>query len=146
MKKLMILSAILVTFGINTACADNDKPIAVTQLPQAAQQSIKTHFPKEKVAFAKLERDFLETTYEVLFTNSTKVEFYKDGEWKEVDCKYSTVPAKIVPAQIAQYVAQNYPDAQVVQIDRDKRDYEVKLTNGWELTFDLNFNLIDIDD
>lgn len=146
MKKLMILSAILVTFGINTACADNDKPITVTQLPQTAQQFIKTHFPKEKVAFAKLERDFLETTYEVLFTNSTKVEFYKDGEWKEVDCKYSTVPAKIVPAQIAQYVAQNYPDAQVVQIDRDRRDYEVKLTNGWELTFDLNFNLIDIDD
>lgn len=146
MKKLMILSAILVTFGINTACADNDKPITVTQLPQTAQQFIKTHFPKEKVAFAKLERDFLETTYEVLFTNSTKVEFYKDGEWKEVDCKYSTVPAKIVPAQIAQYVTQNYPDAQVVQIDRDKRDYEVKLTNGWELTFDLNFNLIDIDD
>lgn len=146
MKKLMILSAILVTFGINTACADNDKPITVTQLPQTAQQFIKTHFPKEKVAFAKLERDFLETTYEVLFTNSTKVEFYKDGEWKEVDCKYSTVPAKIVPAQIAQYVAQNYPDAQVVQIDRDRRDYEVKLTNGWELTFDLKFNLIDIDD
>ena len=146
MKKLMITFSILVPFGINTACADNDKPIAVTQLPQAAQQFIKTHFPKEKVAFAKLERDFLETTYEVLFTNSTKVEFYKDGEWKEVDCKYSTVPAKIVPAQIAQYVAQNYPDAQVVQIDRDRRDYEVKLTNGWELTFDLNFNLIDIDD
>ena len=107
MKKLMILSAILITFCINTACADNDKPITVTQLPQTAQQFIKTHFPKEKVAFAKLERDFLETTYEVLFTNSTKVEFYKDGEWKEVDCKYSTVPAKIVPAQIAQYVAQN---------------------------------------
>ena len=146
MKKLMILSAILVTFGINTACADNDKPITVTQLPQTAQQFIKTHFPKEKVAFAKLERDFLETTYEVLFTNSTKLEFNKNGEWKEVDCKYSTVPAQIVPAQIAQYVAQNYPDAQVVQIDRDRRDYEVKLTNGWELTFDLNFNLIDIDD
>ena len=29
---------------------------------------------------------------------------------------------------------------------RDKRDYEVKLTNGLELTFDLKFNLIDIDD
>lgn len=31
-------------------------------------------------------------------------------------------------------------------IHRDKRDYEVKLTNGLELTFDLKFNLIDIDD
>ena len=146
MKKLMILSAILMVFGITTACADNDKPIAVTQLPQKAQQFIKTHFSKEKVAFAKLERDFLETTYEVVFTNSTKLEFQKDGNWKEVDCKYSTVPTGIVPAQIAQYVMQNYPDTKIVKIDRDKRDYEVKLTNGLELTFDLKFNLIDIDD
>ena len=97
-------------------------------------------------AFAKLERDFLETTYEVVFTNSTKLEFQKDGNWKEVDCKYSTVPTGIVPAQIAQYVTQNYPDTKIVKIDRDKRDYEVKLTNGLELTFDLKFNLIDIDD
>ena len=146
MKKLMILSAILMVFGITTACADNDKPIAVTQLPQKAQQFIKTHFSKAKVAFAKLERDFLETTYEVVFTNSTKLEFQKDGNWKEVDCKYSTVPTGIVPAQIAQYLTQNYPDTKIVKIDRDKRDYEVKLTNGLELTFDLKFNLIDIDD
>ena len=27
----------------------------------------------------------------------------------------------------------------------DKTDYEVKLSNGWELKFDSKFNLIDID-
>lgn len=146
MKKLMILSAILMVFGITTACADNDKPITVAQLPAKAQQFVKTHFPKEKVALAKLEQDFLETRYEVVFTNGSKVEFLKNGEWKEIDCKYSTVPTAIIPAQIAQYISQNYPDTQVVQIDRDKRDYEVKITNGLELTFDKQFNLIDIDD
>ena len=146
MKKLMILSAILMIFGITTACADNDKPITVTQLPAKAQQFIKTHFSKEKVAFAKLEREFLETRYEVVFTNSSKIEFWKDGEWKEIDCKYSMLPAAVMPAQIAQYVSQNYPDTQIVKIDRGKRDYEVKITNGLELTFDKQFNLIDIDD
>ena len=158
MKKLMILTTILMALGISTACADNDKPIAVTQLPQKAQLFIKTHFPKEKVALAKLERDFLETRYEVVFTNGSKVEFLKDGEWKEVECKYSTVPTAIIPAQIASYVSQNYPDTQIVQkVDtiegseiiiraRSPIDYEVKLTNRLELTFDLNFNLIDIDD
>ena len=80
MKKLMILTTILMALGISTACADNDKPIAVTQLPQKAQLFIKTHFPKEKVALAKLERDFLETRYEVVFTNGSKVEFLKDGD------------------------------------------------------------------
>ena len=93
-----------------------------------------------------MERELFDTTYEVIFTSSSKVEFLKNGDWKEVDCKYSTVPAAIIPQQIAQYVFQYYPDTSVVQIDRDKRDYEVKLTNGLELTFDLKFNLIDIDD
>ena len=126
--------------------ADNDRPISVSELPEKAQQFIRQHFPNEKVSFAKMERELFDTTYEVIFTSSSKVEFLKNGDWKEVDCKYSTVPAAIIPQQIAQYVSQYYPDTSVVQIDRDKRDYEVKLTNGLELTFDLKFNLIDIDD
>ena len=135
MKKLMILSAILFSLGIFSAKADNDRMITVNQLPQ-----------NEKVAYAKFEREFLDSKYEVVFTNSAKIEFFKNGDWKEVDCKYSTVPAAIIPQQIATYVKQNYPDASIVKIDRDKRDYEVKLTNRLELTFDLNFNLIEIDD
>ena len=146
MKKLMILALTVLTLGTFTAKADNDRPINVNQLPQKAQQFIKQHFPKEKVAYAKQERDFMEITYEVVFTNSSKVEFTKDGEWKEVDCKYSTVPVAIIPAQIKNYVSQNYPDTSVVKIERDKREYEVKLTNRLELTFDTHFNLIDIDD
>ena len=146
MKKLMILALTVLTLGTFTAKADNDRPINVNQLPQKAQQFIKQHFPKEKVAYAKQERDFMEVTYEVVFTNSSKVEFTKDGEWKEVDCKYSTVPVAIIPAQIKNYISQNYPDTSAVKIERDKREYEVKLTNRLELTFDTNFNLIDIDD
>lgn len=142
----MILSAILMVFGVTTACADNDKPITVAQLPAKAQQFVKAHFSSEKVALAKLEQDFLETTYEVVFTNGSKVEFLKNGEWKEIDCKYSTVPVAVVPAQITQYISQNYPDTKVVKLERDRREYEVKITNGLELTFDTRFNLIDIDD
>ena len=133
MKKFLFLAAALLALGISTACADSDRPIDVAQLPQKAQQFIQKHFAGEKVALAKVERDFLEVRYE-------------DGEWKEVDCRYSSVPAAVVPAQIAQYVSGHYPDASIVQIDRDKHDYEVKLSNGLELTFDLKFNLIDIDD
>ena len=54
MKKLMILTTILMALGISTACADNDKPIAVTQLPQKAQLFINAQLPKEKIALAKL--------------------------------------------------------------------------------------------
>ncbi len=146
MKKFLILTAAVFALGTFAANAGNDRPIKVGELPEKAQQFIRQHFPDEKVSFAKEERELFDTTYEVIFTDSSKVEFLKNGEWKEVDCKYSKVPAAIIPPQIARYVSQNYPDMSVVQIERGKRDYEVKLSNGLELTFDLKFNLIDIDD
>lgn len=146
MKKLMILAAALLAFGTTTVRADDDRPINVDQLPQKAQQFIRSYFPSEKVSLAKMENDLFGKSYEVIFANSSKVEFAKDGEWTDVDCKYASVPEGIVPAQIASYVGKNYPGVAIVGIDRDKRDYEVKLGNGLELTFDLKFNLIDIDD
>ncbi len=146
MKKILILAAAVLALGSLTARADNDRPIDVAQLPQKAQQFIRQHFPDEKVSLAKVERELFETTYEVIFTGGSKIEFTKEGDWKEVDCKYSKVPAAVLPPQIAQYVTRHYPDASVVQIDRNKHEYEVKLANGLELTFDPKFNLIDIDD
>lgn len=141
----MLATAVFV-LGSLTARADNDRPIDAAQLPEKARQFIRRHFPEEKISLAKVERELFETTYEVILTGGGKVEFTKEGDWKEVDCKYSAVPAAILPAPIAQYVARHYPDAAVVQIDRDKREYEVKLASGLELTFDTKFNLIDIDD
>ena len=38
-----------------------------------------------------------------------------------------------------------YPDAKVLRIEKEKRGYEVKLSNGWEVTFDKNFNVTEID-
>ena len=35
--------------------------------------------------------------------------------------------------------------SKILKIERDKKDYEVKLSNRTELKFDLKFNLIDID-
>ena len=81
----------------------------------------------------------------LFFTNGNKVEFDKKGNWEEVDCKHSSVPVPIIPAAIQKYVTTHYPDAKVLKIERDKKDYEVKLSNRTELKFDLKFNLIDID-
>ena len=83
--------------------------------------------------------------YKVVFVNGAKVEFAKNGEWKDVECKYGEVPAAIVPQQIRDYVTKNYPKNKIVAIDRDRRDYEVELDNGLDLKFDLKFRLIDID-
>ena len=144
MKKLVFLLVCLFTLQ-TVARADDDKPIHVTQMPQPAQQFIKQHFADSKVTLAKMESDFFYKSYEVIFTNGDKVEFDNKGNWEEVNCKYSSVPTAIIPAAIQKYVATNYPDAKILKIERDKKDYEVKLSNRTELKFDLKFNLIDID-
>lgn len=144
MKKLLFLFVCL--FGMTTmVCADNDKPIQINQLPQPAQTFIKKHFSNSKVAMAKMETELFSKSYDVIFTNGDKLEFDKQGAWTEVNCKHSSVPVAIIPNAIQKYVSTNYPDAKIVRIEMDAKDYEIKLSNGWEIKFDTKFNVIDID-
>ena len=57
----------------------------------------------------------------------------------------SVAGVSVIPAAIRKYISENYSDVKVLKIERDKKEYEVKLSNKWELKFDLQFNLIDID-
>lgn len=145
MKKIIfVLASIMMTAGI--ASADNDRIIAFDQLPAKAREFVKQYFPSEKVSYVKEESDFMELSYEVVFAQGTKVEFSGQGEWKEVDCRYSTLNENLVPAQIRDYVSKNFPDTKFVKIEKGYRGYEVKLTNRLELTFDAEYHLVDIDD
>ncbi len=146
MKRLSVLAAAILSFGILTASADNDTPITFEQLPKTAQTFITTHFPKHKVAYAKEERDLMKISYDVMFTDGTKLEFDKNGDWKEVDTKPAAVPSAIVPERIATYIRTNFPDAAIVAIDRTPRKYEVELSNGLEVKFDIRYNFIGVDD
>lgn len=145
MKQLITLTICLFAF-IGITRADNDKPINVTELPQKAQQFIKQHFSGSEVSFAKLEKDLLDKKYEVIFVNGNKIEFDKNGNWKEVDCKHTAVPDAIIPEQIKTVVTKQYPQAKILGIDKDSRGYEVKLNNKLELKFNTTFQLVDIDD
>lgn len=145
MKKILFVFAAILSLSVLTARADNDKIIAKGMLPAEAQTFISTHFGDLKISYAKEERDFLERSYEVVFADGSKVEFTRKGDWKDVDCRYNEVPAAIVPEAIRDYVSANYPDAKILRIERDANDYEVKLSNRLELTFDKKLNIIDID-
>ena len=145
MKKILFVFAAMMMFA-GVASADNDRIVPYENLPAKAQEFVKKYFPAEKVSYVKEEADFMELSYEVVFAQGTKVEFTGQGEWKEVDCRYSILNEDLVPEQIRSYVKQNFPDAKFVKIEKGYRDWEVKLTNRLELTFDMNFNIIDIDD
>ena len=77
--------------------------------------------------------------------DGSQVEFNKNGEWTEVDCLQVAVSAAIVLQQIKTWVASQYAGQQIVSISRDKRGYDIKLSNRFEVEFDQNFQLIDLD-
>ena len=74
-----------------------------------------------------------------------RVEFDGKGNWTELKCKYSQVPVRLIPSGISKYVKSNYPSAKVIEIERDRNEYDVKLSTGLEITFNKKFQVIDID-
>lgn len=147
MKKLTISWVAMALLAASVpAFAGNDRPIKVGELPAVSRQFIETHFSGAEVSYAKVDEDWTDKEYKVVFADGTTLEFAKDGAWKEVDCKDRAVPAGIVPPQIREYVAKNFPGRHVTSIEQGRRDYEVELDNGVDLKFDLKFRLTDIDD
>lgn len=139
---ILFLSAIL---SITTAFADNYKPIPVEKLPAKAQSFINSHFKNVKVSLSRQELDVFELSYDVIFTDGRKVEFDHKGEWTEVDCNTQAVPAGIVPKAIVDYVNSHYPGTTITKIERDHNEFEVKLNNRIELTFNKKMQLVDVD-
>ena len=82
----------------------------------------------------------------LIFTDGSKVEFDRKGNWTEVDCISHPLPVGIVPEAIENVVKAHYPDAKVVKIERDFREFDVKLNNRVELTFNKHFQVIELDD
>jgi hypothetical protein len=144
MKKLALLFVCIFAFQL-AVFADDDKPVTFEQLPQVAQQFIGKHFAGKTISLAKIEGGILEKSYDVIFSDGNKLEFDRKGQWTDIDCKYSEVPESVVPQQIADYVAVKHKGVKILKIEREKGRYDVDLSNGWELTFDKKFNVVDID-
>ncbi len=146
MKKILLILVAIFSVGIFSAQADNDKLIDKKQLPEAAQQFIDAHFAGIGITYAKEEWHILFSSYEVKLADGTKIEFTNKGNWDEVDCRFGEVPAAIIPQPIKEYIKNNFAGEKVLYIEKDRNDYEVKLSNRLELKFDKNFNIYDIDD
>lgn len=145
MKKLFLLAVVMFLLGV-PAKADRDYVITKNELPAKARQFVDQHFASSKISYVKEERDFLDRNYEIFFADGSKVEFTRNGDWWDIDCRYTQVPVAAIPADIQNYIKLHFPEAKVLKIERERNDYEVKLSNKMELTFDKKFKVKDIDD
>lgn len=147
MKKILF-AALMLLCGAGTALADgHERAITVEQLPKPAQEFLEKHFDSLNVAYVVEDVKYFGSEYEVVYTDRTEVDFRKDGQWESVERKYAPVPASIIPKQIADFVAKsNYPGQFVKKIDRAPYTWEIELSSGLEIKFDMQFNVIGYDD
>ena len=148
MMKKIFVSAALLFAGITASFAgDRERPITLDKLPAAAQEFLAANFKDLTLAYAVEDPKFIGSEYEVTYTDRTEVDFRSDGEWSSVERKYEAVPASVVPAQIQEYVAKsNFPNQYIRKIERNKYTWEIELSNGLEIKFDRQFNVIGFDD
>lgn len=139
--KFFLLMAVAMTMSLNVMADDDDRVITYQQLPQNAQAFLKQHFAKKVPLVVTADYD----DYTIRYESGEKIEFDKKGNWKDVECYVSKVPAAIVPDQISSYLKKNYPGKSVIKLERHRSVYEVKLNNGMEIEFNRNFQVIDVD-
>lgn len=106
-------------------------------LPQSARTTIKNNFTSE-ISLIKIDNEFGRISdYEVILTDGTEIKFDRNGNWEDVECSLNnTVPASFIPSQVAAFVKKNQPDTHIIGIEKDRRGYEVQLSNGVEMKFD----------
>ncbi|WP_157151776.1 PepSY-like domain-containing protein [Brachyspira sp. SAP_772] len=133
MKKVFIL---LVVFS-SLLMADEWK-IDPAELPQSAIDFINKFFPNNRIILAERDRK----KYEIVLENGVELEFFINGEFKEVEGNYVAVPPEILPKTVANTVAMTFPNAIITKIEKKWNLYEVKLNNSMELYIDVNGQLL----
>ena len=139
-KAILLLVAMMATSFI--ARADHDQVITFDQMPEVAQALHKQYFAGKVPLVVTVDWD----DYTIRYESGEKVEFDKQGNWKEIDCRASQVPVELIPEEIKANIAATFPGAIILKIDRNRRGYEVKLNNGLEVEYSPTFQVIDIDD
>lgn len=148
MKKSIILAlAIFATMSISACHQEGKKTIQFSELPQAAQTFVNTHFADKQVSVVYHDTELADKDYEVIFTDGANIDFTKKGEWDEVEDRDADgIPTAIMPQGIIDYVNANFASQYVVQIGKDRSNYDVELNNGVELVFDKNGQFLRNDD
>lgn len=145
-NRIMKKTLSILMLGIGAFSFAQDRDITFEQLPEKGKKFIKTHFKSAQIKSVILDDDYLSKDYEVILANGTKIEFDGSGNWKEVDGKRNIIPTAYAPEKIIAYVKKSFPNTSIVKIEKNKYSYEVELSNGLDIDFDVRGNFKRIDD
>ena len=144
LKSILAVCAVALCFA---ACTSETVSHDATQLPKKARDIINQNF-SSAISLIETEKSMGSVKeYEVTLTDGSEISFNGNGEWKSVDTPTNIpVPAGLVPTNIAKFVAEKHAGAFIVGLDKNKKGFEVELSNDVEIQFDPAGNFIKYDD
>lgn len=145
MKKYIALALALGAASLTPLLADNDKIVTLQELPKVAKTFVQKFFSTQTPSLITLDNDIVSKTYEVTYPDGTRIEFDGKGNWQEVEVRQSTIPAGIVPQVIQNDVVSRFPGQSVLHIERNRRGFEIELSNGIELEYNRQGKLLRTD-
>lgn len=133
---------------------DDDSEVVLneSELPAYVQEYLTANYPDETILYAEQEGDEIEVTMvsglEIEFEadGSIEVEYEDEDEDEENDDSDDVVvPATELPESALNYLSANFPNQTILKVEKDATYYEVYLTNGIEVYFDLSGQFIEQD-
>lgn len=135
MKFASFLLIFAFAFSVNAQQQKKKTKLTLDQLPQISQNFLAEYFPENSpTTITRVQKKF-ETKYKVVLGDLTKLEFFPDGNWKEIKTKMGPLPSGFIPERINEYVSQNYPGTKIIGIENEGPHLEVDLDSGVELEF-----------
>lgn len=119
--------------------------VTLKQLPQKAQAFINEYFAKDQIRKIHSHHHRHGNTYNVLFTDGSKINFDANGQWTKIKLRNDSIPIEILPEYITTYVWDAYPNVMILSIETEGEGHEVELSDGTELTFNPKGNVVKID-
>lgn len=149
MKKFLLGLSFLLAIAITAISCSKDNDGNEIVLPGKANTFITAKFKTAKVVkVSKVNDNLTKKEFEVILDNGIKIEFDKDGNWVEIEAvdDDQAIPSEFVPEKILAYLAINYPGLGVNSIEIEDDGYEIELTDGTDLDFDLQGNFVKVDE
>ena len=103
-------------------------------LPKAAQDFIKKSFPNDPILYAEQNRK----DFDVALQSGIEIEFFINGEWKEIKSPYQPLSATLLPNAVSNALKQKYPQASILKIEKQYSSYEISLDNRREIYISNN--------
>lgn len=127
----IILAGILLSAWTLPAAAGNDRPIVVGELPAAAREFLRTHFDGLEVSYAKVDEDFFDKEYKVVFVNGAKVEFLETASGRSSTANTARCPRRLFRGRLPTRWRGSFPGGRSFRSTAAAATTRSAWTTGW---------------